>query len=240
MPRTQVPSQPTGVHWGEYDSVATLPGTPLGVVVEPNLNRGDLAVVGSQLYTCSSPAPGAAVWVPVVTAAGAVTAPIHIDAQGPVRLPNIPVGAVAYGSLGTSAVHVAGSLYVAETFVPTTRVVTGISILNGATASTDNVIAALYSAAGARLAHSALAGVLATGTNAFQDFALTAPYTAVGPARYFVVIQVNGTTTTTRRIAASTYLNRASIIAGTFGTLPATITPPTGVEANAGPIAVLY
>jgi hypothetical protein len=55
-----------------------------------------------------------------------------------------------------------------------------------------------------------------------------------------VALQSNGTTTTTRRIAANTYLNRAAVIAGTFGTLPASITPPTGIEANAGPIAALY
>ncbi len=154
------------------------------------------------------------------------------------RIPNIPIGAVAYGSLGTSAVHVAGSIYVSEIQVLGWKTVTGIGILNGATAATDNVIYALYDTNGKLLANTALAGTLAAGTNAFQQIALTSSI-ALKPGRYFLAFQANGTTTTTRRIAASTYLNFASVTAGSFGTLPS-LTPPTSTASDTGPIGYLY
>lgn len=162
------------------------------------------------------------------------------DGMNAYAVPNIPVGAVAYASLGTSAVHVAGSLYVTEIYVPRSMMVTGIAVLNGATAGTDNLIAALYDGAGRWLANSTLAGTLASGANAFQVHALTTPFQMQNDGKYHVVVQANGTTTTTRRIAANTYLNRASIIAGTFGTLPGQITVPTTITADAGPICYLY
>lgn len=154
------------------------------------------------------------------------------------RIPNIPIGAVAYSSLGTSAVHVAGSIYVSEVQVVGWKTLTGIGVLNGATVGTDNLIVALYDTNGKLLANSATAGTLSAGANAFQQIAFTSTY-AIKPGRYFIALQCNGTTATTRRIAASTYLNFASVTAGTFGTLPA-ITPPTSTASDAGPIGYLY
>lgn len=153
---------------------------------------------------------------------------------------NIPIGPVAYGSLGTSAVHVAGSLYVSEIYIPRTKRLTGIGILNGATVGTDNLIVALYDGKGVKLVNSALAGVLSAGANAFQEIPFTATYELMNDGKYHIVVQCNGTTATTRRIAASTYLNRASIIAGSFGTLPGAITVPTTITADAGPIGYVY
>lgn len=153
---------------------------------------------------------------------------------------NIPIGSVALTALGTSAVHVAGSIYLAETFVRRSRLVTGIGVLNGATVGTDNLIVALYNAAGKLLAHSALAGVVSAGANAFQQIPFTVPYKLTNDGKYHIALQCNGTTATTRRIAASTFLNRASITAGTFGTLPGYIAPPTTITADAGPIGYIY
>jgi hypothetical protein len=151
---------------------------------------------------------------------------------------NIPIGPVALASLGTSAVHVAGSIYVAEYILPVNKSILGLAVLNGATVGTDKYILGLYNAAGELLASSALAGATSAGANAFQKIALTAPYAAIA-GRYFVAVQCNGTTDTTRRIAASTFLNWASVTAGVFGTL-ASITPPTATAADAGPIMYAY
>lgn len=182
----------------------------------------------------------AGVWVSVRSGMESAVIPGAQTASGTgmLRVGNIPIGAVAYGSLGTSAVHVAGSIYVSEIAIPNAMRVTGIGILNGATAATDNVIYGLYASNGALVASTALAGTLAAGTNAFQEIALTAA-TDIGPGRYFLAVQANGTTTTTRRIAVSTYLNRASVTAGSFGTL-ATITPPATNTADSGPIGYVY
>ena len=156
----------------------------------------------------------------------------------PSRVPNIEIGSVAYGSLGTSAVHVAGTLYRSEIELKVGKSITGIGILNGATAATDLMIYALYDTNGNPLAWSSLAGTLAAGVNSFQELALTAVFNAK-PGRYFLVVQCNGTTTTTRRIAANTYLRYTSSGVGAFGTL-STFTPPTTTAADVGPIGYVF
>jgi len=159
--------------------------------------------------------------------------------RGMTRISNIQIGGVAYGSLGTSAVHVAGTIYVAEIVFPFRKSITGIAVLNGGTVGTDNLIVGLYPAAGgAVLANSALAGTLSAGANVFQEIAFTGAYAAEA-GLYYVAVQCNGTTATTRRIAASTYLNLAKSFAGSFGTL-ASLTVPTTTAADTGPIVYAY
>jgi hypothetical protein len=198
-----------------------------------------MAVLGSAISATTAAFSGAVTMATTLAVTGATTLTGGIVASTLARISTIPIGPVAYGSLGTSAVHVAGTLYYTEIWIPANKTITGISVLNGATAGTDNLIVALYSNAGVLLASSALAGTLSAGANAFQDIAFTAPYAAIGPGRYWVVVQCNGTTATTRRIAASTYLNRAGSAVGVFGTLAA-ITPPTTFTADVGPIAAVY
>lgn len=165
---------------------------------------------------------------------------IRTDAGRPFLEPNIPIGAVAYGSLGTSAVMVAGTTYFSEIYLKRTMMVTGIGFLNGATVGTDQMLVALYNAAGVLLANSAVAGEISAGANAFQEIAFTLPFTLQNDGKHFLAIQCDGTTATTRRIAASTYLNRASSATGTFGTILKTITVPTTVVADMGPIGYAY
>lgn len=168
---------------------------------------------------------------------GAACAGFAIFTQG--YQSNIPIGAVAYGSLGTDLVHVAGTIYVSEMVLPQAMLVTGIAVLNGTTAATDKLILAIYpNNGGSVLGSTALAGTLASGTDAFQAIALTATLT-LPAGRYWLAVQANGATTKTRRIAGSTYLNWASSFAGSFGTL-GSLTPPTVPTANAGPIGFFY
>ena len=90
------------------------------------------------------------------------TATYVIDNQSALYLPkpsSIPIGAVAYASLGTSAVGVAGSLYLASVRVNNPMTVTGIGALNGATVGTDKFIFALYDNGGNLIANTATAGV---------------------------------------------------------------------------------
>jgi hypothetical protein len=158
--------------------------------------------------------------------------------QGPRILPNGPI--LAFASLGTSAVHVAGTWYRAEIQVPHLAQWTGIQVLNGATVGTDNLMVALYDTNGVLITNSAVAGVLSAGANAFQSIAfLTQPI--LTPGRYFVAVQCSGTTATTRRWAAANGGNQMTQSAtGTFGTVPASFTPPTTFTADVGPIAALY
>lgn len=156
-----------------------------------------------------------------------------LEVTGRSSYSNVPVGSVAYGSFGTSGTHTAGTWYISELVIERNFLVTNVNILNGATAATDKYIAAIYDAAGNLIANSATAGILASGTNAFQTLALTTPVKVQGPARYWVAVQANGTTTTTRKVAASTYIDcLCNTLAGSFGTVPATITPPTSFNAT--------
>lgn len=152
---------------------------------------------------------------------------------GPTILCNTPIGNTALGSLGTSAVSVAGTQYFSEFIVPTDRTVTNLTALNGATAATDKAIYFICDNTGVVLATTALAGVLCATGDVFQSIPLTAPIT-VTAGRYWTGFQVNGTTTTHRTIAASTFTNATGSRAGSFGTIAA-ITPTITTTAGVGP-----
>lgn len=159
--------------------------------------------------------------------------------QGPRILPNGTI--LAFASLGTNTTLVAGTLYRCEIYVPYWATWTGIGVLNGATVGTDNHIVALYDSNGVLVANSALAGALSAGANAFQQRAFTSPTAPLAPGRYFIAVQSNGTTATLRTWAAANGGNQMTASStGTFGTLPASFTPPTTFTADVGPIAHLY
>lgn len=145
-------------------------------------------------------------------------------------------------SLGTSTTPVAGTTYWSDIYIPeTAKVLTGVGILNGATVGTNKWVVALYaSAGGAALANSALAGVLTSGANAFQEVPFTGTYTVLKPGRYWIGAQLDGTTDRFRTIAAATWIDVLTKSAtGTFGTVPS-LTVPTTFTADAGPIAYVY
>lgn len=169
-----------------------------------------------------------------VTGASTLSGGIVASTLG--KVSNIPLGPVALASIGTDGASVAGTVYYSEIFIPANKTITSIALLNGTTVGTDKVIYGLYSSSGDLLANTALAGTLGSGADSFQSIALTAPYSAVGPARYFLALQVEGTNHAHQRISASTYLNYAGSVVGVFGTLPSTITPPTSTTADKGPI----
>lgn len=152
----------------------------------------------------------------------------------------IPVGDVAYGSIGTNTVPVAGTIYWAEVYLDCMKSITGIGVLNGGTVGTNKYVLALYDNKGALLANTALAGVLTSGANAFQEIAFTAISTFVKPGRYWIAVQMNGVTDRFRSIAVSTFLNvRTTSAAGAFGTLTALSVPST-FTADVGPVAYVY
>jgi hypothetical protein len=162
--------------------------------------------------------------------------------KGPLVLPVIQMGSLAltgYETNGTAPV--AGTMYLTEIFVPHIQTWTGISKLNGTVVGTDNHLVALYGANGTLLANSAVAGVLAASASVFQDIAFTAPITLI-PGRYFLGVQSNGTTATLRHLeTALGASNNTGAQAGTFGTVPATLTTVPVTTTNAqGVIARLY
>lgn len=158
--------------------------------------------------------------------------------QGPRILPNTNIQ--AFASLGTNTTMVAGTSYRSEIFVPHSATWTGIGVLNGTTAGTDAGLVALYDTNGVLITNSAVAGATSSGANAFQNRAFLNTVTLVR-GRYFIVYQQNGTTATIRTHAAANGGNQMTASAtGTFGTVPASFTPPTTFTADVGPIAWLY
>jgi len=177
--------------------------------------------------------------VSLVNAGGETTATYY---QGPLRLPCISLGSAAltgYETNGTAPV--AGTMYLTEIHVPYKQTWTGIGKLNGTVVGTDNHLVALYGSNGALLANSAVAGVLAADASLMQNIAFTAPITLL-PGRYFLGVQSNGTTATLRHLVTVNGANASTgAQAGTFGTVPATLTTVPITFTNAqGVIAQLY
>jgi len=154
-----------------------------------------------------------------------------------------PTGATAYTSVGTSTAKAANTMYCTELALPYSKYITGLAVLNGATATTDKEIAVLYDSGGVLLANSATAGATASGASTYQKRNFVTPFYAVGPAQYLACIQGDsGTTATLNLLTTGTqdvYLTQ-SYGSQTFGTIPATITPPTTFTTLKGPYFFVY
>lgn len=162
-------------------------------------------------------------------------------AQYEVLAPNS--GGTAYTSLNSTGTTLSATTqYCIEADLPANKLLTGIAVLNGTTAGgTDKHLVALYDSAGNLLANSALAGAATSGTSAYQKFAFTSKYYAVGPAQYFACMQSNGTTDTVRMVVTGTqdtYLTKG-VTGQTFGTL-SSFTAPTTFTTAVGPYSLLY
>jgi hypothetical protein len=139
---------------------------------------------------------------------------------------------------GTDTAGINGTVFISELFVPAAGTFTGISYLIGSVGGTDKVVVMLFDATGALVANSALDSSVTVGTNAtFQRVPFTAAYRAVGPAKYYVGIQFNGTTAKLRTHAFGDH--DTTSVSQTFNT-PVAITPPTTFTASVGPYSMPY
>lgn len=175
------------------------------------------------------------------TFSGTLTPTGGVVATGRSKYSTVTIGAVAYGSFGAAVNPVAGTIYIAEVFIPRNVTLTGVGFLNAGTVGTNKVIVALFTTAGgAAVANSALAGTLTSGPNAFQEVAFTGTYAAIGPARAWIGLQFDGATDNFRAIAASTFIDvLTKSYAGAFGTI-GSLTIPTTFAASVGGIAYVY
>lgn len=138
---------------------------------------------------------------------------------------------------GTSTAGVATTIFVNELVLVENMNLMGLAILLGTVGGTNNVIVTLYDTNGNLLANSALAGTLAGTASTFQRIPFVTPYQA-GPGRYFIGVQINGTTATVCTQAAGNHFT-GTITGQTFGT-PIAITVPSSFTAGTGPIAMTY
>lgn len=257
MPRTADLTKPSGEVWGPYPSTAEMPNVAGAAVQTDQLTKGDFVTVSSgadlEVYSCTNPAKGAATYAEIPFAGGSIsslslsstlavtgtsTLTGGVVATAPLKIWNhVPVGALA--ERGTDAAATAGTIYYAEIHIPTNKTITAIAALNGTTVGTDKVIYGLYSEAGVLLRSTALAGTLGAGSDVYQRIALTSTYAAVGPRKYLVAAQVEGTTHCLQFHTTLGPLPVTGSQAGVFGTM-ATISSVATTHTDAvGPMVYL-
>jgi hypothetical protein len=165
---------------------------------------------------------------------------------GKLKICSVPIGPTALASIGTNTTDIAGQWWLTDIFITFNRTITKIGFLQGGTATTDKTMVAIWDSFGNLVGSSAVAGVTLSGANTFQEQSLVLDATGatvtslklLGPQQYFIGVQGNGTAAgAIQTVKAATYIDvLGDVLAGTFGTVPATITPPTTWTADKGPI----
>jgi len=207
---------------------ATLPVVAVNTGVWYNCDGGTWLVA-------TSPSAGATVTPNVTPLVGACS---------------IPIGSVAYASIGTNSADVANKRMTTSIFVPRTFFSTGLQVLQGGTATTDRITVQLADASGKVIVSGAAAGTLLSGANTFASipWALnrnggTQTLTLIpGPALYFASIVGNGATAgayqTVPTLTFKDVLSQGTTSI-TFGGFP-DFTPPTTFTADLAPVVCLY
>jgi hypothetical protein len=139
-------------------------------------------------------------------------------------------GATA-AAAGTDTTPVVTETYYCEVFIPHNTTLTGLSVLNG-TAVSGNIKVGLANSAGAVVASSA-STTAGSGTNAYQSIAFSTTYAAVGPAKYFALVQYAATTARYRVHVVGNF-GAGKVTSETYGTF--TSGYATTVFATAGAI----
>ena len=150
-------------------------------------------------------------------------------------------------NLAAGKTMVAGTRYYSSFHIGVPALLTGISILLGATGGTDKWTAELFNSDGVLVATSDFATGITAGTAATWQqlpFGVTASEAAVQVAAgdYFISLQSNGTTAKFAAYNAPTAPGGlvTGSQAGTFTTQAPISTPSTTYTANLGPIALVY
>jgi hypothetical protein len=124
---------------------------------------------------------------------------------------------------GTDATAVNTQTVICEMFVPVNTTLTGIKWLGNAS-STGNVQFSLATSAGVPIAAAKTASTATSATANYQTAAFATPYVAIGPQKFFVLMQNSGANHF-QAVILGNY--GAAVKTGeTFGTFT-TVTPPT-------------
>lgn len=183
-------------------------------------------VPAGSLYTGSERAP-----FDTQAAQGASPQSISISVQKLAQLISF------YGNTKDKA-QVSGTRYYTQHTLGEPVLITGLSVLVGATGGTDSWILELHDSTGALVATTATAGTVAGTAGGWQQIALTTPYAALA-GTYYVALQSNGTTARFASFNSPTSPLLTGSATGSFGT-GAAITPPTTYTANLGPSILPY
>lgn len=201
---------------------------------------GNNAVTGNSTVGGTSSVTGAATQTGAFAVTGAFTPTGGEGPAGGFVNPTVfHSGAVGANSatMGTDTTPSVTETYIVEVFVPENATLTGVSILNGS-AVAGNMRISLANSSGVPIAAALTASTAASGTAAFQKVPFATPYAAVGPAKYFILLQNNNTGNRFRTHAVGNF-GASKKTGETYGTFT-TVTAPTTFTADLGPVADLY
>ena len=152
-----------------------------------------------------------------------------------------PGGGVLTG-VGTSTTTTNTSMYCSQIWLPANKLLTGLEILNGTATGNGHRNVILYDAAGYLIANSGSTTTSGTASQ-YQAFPFTSTYFAVGPAWYVGCSQAANSSDSLNLVVTAD--GNAGIwtqiyTGQTYGTVPATITPPSAYTTAQGPYFAFY
>lgn len=182
-------------------------------------------------------------WLPFAYTSGTIAYTINdiTPTFGKIKYSNIPIGGVAYSSLGTSTAGSSTVTMSTDVFLEDKFTSTGAGILIGATGGTDTFTIVLRDSSGKYITKTA--STTASGsTNAFQEIPWLTPQPDLPRGRYYLDVQTSGATATTRRIATATYVDTtaAETSSTVYGTVPTYLVEPTTFTALKAPVMYIY
>ena len=160
----------------------------------------------------------------------------------------LPVNKVVTGisvlmgtTVGTN--YIIGHIYAAGTmYVPYSNTLANSNVAGGSLVAQPppGVLSVAY-AAGALVASGPATGQITATASVYNNYPFAATVQLPGPAEYYMCAQENGTTDTWRlNVNTSTKTFLTYYHTGTFGVIPATITPPTAPSSTEVPYMALY
>lgn len=219
---------------GQFQLEKILPGLN-GETFGSNLPVWDLSGVGVLLLpsTITGTPSISGVLTPIggIAAAGGQTMPTVFHSGG-------------YDALTTTGANqkqiVTTETYYVEVFIPANTTITGISVLNGHTTAAQHIFVGLANATGVIVANSNTTTLQGT-ADTFQQIPFSAPYAAVGPAKYYIAVQSDQTTGFIATHAALGNFGANKKTSETYGTFLTTASyATTTYTASLGPIADTY
>lgn len=211
----------TGVFNGTVGATTPSTGSFTSLTASTTFNATGAATLGSTLGVTGAITPTGG----IVGAAGSVARTVFHSGDN---------GATTT-TTGTDTTPSTTTTYIAEVYIEGNCTLTGVSFLSGS-ANAGNIAVALANSAGVIVASSG--SVATAGTAAYQQVPFTGTYAAIGPAKYFILLQNNNTSNRFRSHILGNF--GASTKTGeTFATFT-TVTAPTTFTTNVGPIADTY
>jgi hypothetical protein len=145
---------------------------------------------------------------------------------------------------GTDTTPAEKKLFTGSLFLPVNKKIKGIGYLVGSVGGTNKAVAGLFDSTGTLLANSSetTEGATVGTAKEIQELDLTTPYSALGPALYYVGITMNGNTARIRTIPSNAIGSNvySKEITLTSKNKLANIAAPTAVEQGKAPVAWVY